>query len=80
MIRRCNDGRVIMHDPVGPNSVLRASQRGRRRLGLTILLPAAALSLAACGGGGGGGVEVPEPAPPTALVWNTTNWDEVNWQ
>lgn len=59
----------------------------RRAVAATGLALACALSLASCGGGGssggnGGNNGPPEEPPPpsTSLIWDNTNWDEVDWQ
>jgi len=46
---------------------------------LSILL-ASLMAVTGCGGGSSGPAPIVQPPPPTELVWDQGNWDELNWQ
>lgn len=58
--------------------------KGRRRAyRVLLLIPIIALGVIAIlgsGGGGGGGSTAVPPASPTTCVWDSSNWDQCNWQ
>lgn len=89
---RGSAARHVHLSPCSTPSVLRKmTERGvpkasRRAVAATGLALACAFSLVSCGGGGGssggnGGNPPMQPPPSsTSLVWDNTNWDEVDWQ